>query len=260
LRVKPGKNNVSRKGDEMRYEDLMGLFTKTRSIRRFRSDPVPDEMVHKIVEAGRLAPSGFNSQPWEFVVLRDGSLKEKIVEVIDTYKRTQFDDMETMRESWQGIRWKRGPQDPGDYRNAPVFILLLGDTRTKVGLPMAVRYTDHKRESIFNSSLANAFLYMHLGATALGLGTQWVTAVQMPQVRCFIKSLLGIPEPFETYDMMVVGYPDMTPRPKFLRDTAAMVHSDYCGEDAFRTDEEVRDFIKKTRNWALAVNPARKAE
>jgi nitroreductase len=241
----------------MKYEDLMELFENRRSIRKFKADPVPEEYVDKIIEAARLAPAGFNSQPWEFVVIKDKTLKDKIVDVIDDYKISQFDSMETSRESWQGIQWKRGPKDQGDYRNAPIFIVLFGDIRTKLGLPMAVRYTNHKRESIFNSSLANAFVYMHLAANALGLGTQWVTAVQMPQVNCFLKNLLGIPNELETYDMMVLGYPDMTPKPKFLREKEEMLHFDYCGEKAFRTDEQVRDFIKKTRNWALAVNPLR---
>jgi nitroreductase len=241
----------------MKYEDLMELFENRRSIRKFKADPVPEEYVDKIIEAARLAPAGFNSQPWEFVVIKDKTLKDKIVDVIDDYKISQFDSMETSRESWQGIQWKRGPKDQGDYRNAPIFIVLFGDIRTKLGLPMAVRYTNHKRESIFNSSLANAFVYMHLAANALGLGTQWVTAVQMPQVNCFLKNLLGIPNELETYDMMVLGYPDMTPKPKFLREKEEMLHFDYCGEKAFRTDEQVRDFIRKTRNWALAVNPLR---
>lgn len=245
------------KGEIMKYEDLMELFENRRSIRKFKADPVPDEYVDKIIDAARLAPAGFNSQPWEFVVIKDKTLKDKIVEVIDNYKINQFDTMETFRESWQGIQWKRGPKDQGDYRNAPIFIVLFGDTRTKLGLPMAVRYTNHKRESIFNSSLANAFMYMHLAANTLGLGTQWVTAVQMPQVNCFLKDLLGIPSELETYDMMVLGYPDMTPKPKFLREKKEMTHFDYCGEKAFRTDEQVRDFIRKTRNWALAVHPLR---
>ena len=244
----------------MQYDDLIELFKNRRSIRRFKADPVPDAYVDKIIEAARLAPAGFNTQPWEFVVIRQKELKDKIVQVIDEYKMSQFDEMETFRESWQGVQWKRGSKDQGDYRNAPVFIVLFGDTRTKLGLPMAVRYTNHKRESIFNSSLANAFMYMHLAAHALGLGTQWVTAVQMAQVSCFLKNLLGIPIELETYDMMVLGYPDMTPKPKFLREKEEMIHYDYCGEKAFRTDEQVRDFVRKTRNWALAVNPMRETK
>ena len=251
---------INAKEDTMKYDDLMELFKNRRSIRKFKADPIPDEYVDKIIEAARFAPSGFNTQPWEFVVIKNKELKDKIVQVIDEYKTSQFDPMETFRESWQGIQWKRASKDRGDYRNASVFIVLFGDTRTKLGLPMAVRYTNHKRESIFNSSLSNTYMYMHLAANALGLGTQWVTAVQMPQVNCFLKNLLGIPNELETFDMMVLGYPDMIPKPKFLREKEEMVHFDYCGEKAFRTDEQVKDFIKKTRNWALAANPLRQSK
>ena len=83
----------------MKYEDLIELFESRRSIRKFKSDPVPDEYVDKIIEAARLAPAGFNSQPWEFVVIKDKMLKDKIVQVIDDYKISQFDTMETFRES-----------------------------------------------------------------------------------------------------------------------------------------------------------------
>jgi nitroreductase len=244
----------------MKYDDLMELFRNRRSIRKFKADPVPDEYVDKIIDAARLAPSGFNTQPWEFVIIKDKNLKDKIAAIIDEYKINQFDRMETTREAWQGPQWKRGPKDQSDYSSAPVFILTLGDIRTKQALPMAVRFLNHKRESIFNSSLANAFMYMHLAATALGLGTQWVTAVQVPIVNSLVKNLLGIPEPLEVYDMLVLGYPDMTPKQKFLRDRAEMVHYDYCGDKAFKTDEQIRDYVKKTRSWALAVNPARLKE
>jgi hypothetical protein len=64
-----------------------------------------------------------------------------------------------------------------------------------------------------------------------------------------IKDLLGIPEPVEIYDMMLLGYPAATARPKFLRPKEKMVHYDDCGPDDFRTDEEVREFIRKTRAW-----------
>ncbi len=244
----------------MNYDELMEVFRARRSIRRFKADPVPDEDIDKLIEAARLAPSGFNTQPWEFVILKDKELKDKIVRVIDDYKISQFDFMEQFREEWQGPVWQRASKDPMDYGSAPVFILLLGDERMKAGLPMMVRYLEQKRESIFNSSLSNAFTYMHLAAATLGLGTQWVTAVQVPVVSCFIKNLLGIPEALKIHDMLVVGHPAMEPKGKFLRAREDMVHHDYCGEGDFKTDEEVREHIRRVRTWAQAVNPDKKKE
>ena len=53
----------------MEYEALLDLVKKRRSIRRFKPDPIPDEDIAKIIEVARWAPSGFNMQPWEFVVV-----------------------------------------------------------------------------------------------------------------------------------------------------------------------------------------------
>ncbi len=78
---------------------------------------------------------------------------------------------------------------------------------------MTVRFNPEKREAIFTSSLANAFLYMHLAAASQGLASQWVTAVRVPLIHCQIKDMLGIPAALEIYDLMVLGYPAVTPRP-----------------------------------------------
>ena len=75
--------------------------------------------------------------------------------------------VKTARPAWQGTTWKlAGMTDTaGDYTHAPVYILLLGDPRTQAGLPMGVQCDQHRRRLIYLSSLANAFLYMHLAAT-----------------------------------------------------------------------------------------------
>ncbi|MGM0686745.1 MAG: nitroreductase family protein [Promethearchaeati archaeon] len=64
----------------MDYEGFLELVKKRRSVRRFKPDPIPDEYVDKIIEAARWAPSGFNLQPWEFVVVKEKELKDTIVD------------------------------------------------------------------------------------------------------------------------------------------------------------------------------------
>ena len=243
----------------MEYDNLLELLKSRRSIRRFKPDPVPDEYVDRIIEAARWAPSGFNSQPWEFVVVKKKELKDRIVQLVSDYRNSHYAHMEKSREAWQKNPFPVRRGGPLDWSCAPVFILVFGDTRTKAGLPMTVRFNQPKCQSIFTASLANAFLYMLLSATTLGLASQWVSAVQVPLIHCVIKDLLGIPEPLEVYDMMVAGYSASTARPKLLRAKETMVHYDDCGPEDFRSDEEVRDFIRRTRSWALAtIN--RKAE
>ena len=67
------------------YDSLLVLVKKRRSIRRFNPDPIPDEYISKIIEVARWAPSGFNMQPWEFVVVKKPELREKIVGYIKEY-------------------------------------------------------------------------------------------------------------------------------------------------------------------------------
>ncbi len=57
---------------------LLDVIFKRRSIRRYRSEPIPDNVLKKILEAGRLAPSADNVQPWHFVVVTESKIKEKL--------------------------------------------------------------------------------------------------------------------------------------------------------------------------------------
>ena len=51
---------------------------KRRTIRKYRKEPVPDDVLNKILEAGRQAPSASNRQPWHFIVVTDPSVKDKL--------------------------------------------------------------------------------------------------------------------------------------------------------------------------------------
>jgi nitroreductase len=231
----------------MNYDEFLELIKARRSTRRFKPDPVPDEYVDRIIEAGRWAPSGFNQQPWEFVVVRDPKLREGIVHICKAQAEANA-QMEATKENWQ--KSARPPQhagEGGDYSVAPVFIILLGDTRTRKGLPMVRQCDPQQWQLAFISGLAGAFVYMHLAATTLGLGSQWVSRVSTPYGNCMTRNLLGIPEEMEIYDMMVVGHPASAPGPRPMREKEGMIHYDYCGPDTFRTEEEVKEFIKKSR-------------
>jgi len=222
------------------YEGFMDLVRGRRSYWHFRPDPVPDALVEKVVDAARYAPSGFNSQPWEFVVVRDAALREQITRII--------------AEGLPGLPPKLplppGPpgaavtaKDPLGFRTAPVFIVVLGDTRVRAFGPPFVREADRRWESIFTTSLAVAYEHMHLAAASLGLATRWVTAVVEPPTANKIRELLGIPSEMAVYEMMALGYSDFEPLPKKMRPLSEVMHFDACGEKDFRTAEEVADYF-----------------
>jgi nitroreductase len=185
------------------------------------------------------------------VVVKDKKIKENICKWVGKYGAAvrEMDETREFGQAMGAFPWRDTKMD---FHIAPVYIILYGDTRTKIGLPMLVRYYPNLRESIYNSSLANAFLYMLLAATTLGLATQWVSLISEPYVHCMVKNLLGIPKELEPYDMLVLGYPAYKPRPKLLRPKDKMVHYDYCGKEDFRTTEEVNDFARRTVTWTTA--------
>lgn len=59
--------------------DFYEVIRTRRSIREFRPDPIPDEVLKRALDAARIAPSGSNRQPWRFILVRDEGLKEKLV-------------------------------------------------------------------------------------------------------------------------------------------------------------------------------------
>jgi nitroreductase len=241
----------------MNYDSFLELVKKRRSIRRFKPDPIPDEYVDKIIEAARWAPSGFNTQPWEFIVIKDEKLRDDVMQIIRPARpagASGFSKLEDMCEPWMRQKLQPALDLEMDYQNAPVLILLFGDPRTQLGLPMVVRCDPHRKQVVYLSSLANAFLYMHLAATTLGLASQWVSHVASPHNHCLLKNLLHIPNQMEVYDMIALGYPAHKSRPKLMRPLDKMIHRDRFSEEDFRTDEEVRDSIKKTRAWVFATH------
>lgn len=228
----------------MDYENFLNLVKMRRSIRNFKTDPIPDEYVEKIIEAARWAPSGGNSQPWEFIIIKDKDVKDKIVNIImehSDYNRK----VELTRE--EVIRFPTAvnpPKEPG-FKYAPVFIIVCGDPRTKEAYPLLTMIT--RGDSHFTSSLASAFLYMALAATTLGLGSQWVSATGSPYVKCLLKELLGIPERIDIYDMMALGYPAQKPADKVLRSINDIIHYERFDKTKYRTDQEIKEFIIRLR-------------
>lgn len=228
----------------MDYEGLLGLVKTRRSIRSFKTDPIPDEDVDKIIEVARWAPSGANSQPWEFIVLKDREVKDRIVDIVkeqSIYSRKA----ELTREEALRFPGTSGPvREPG-YKDAPVFIILCGDPRTIDAYPILTTYT--RGDSHFASALASAFLYMSLAAASLGLGSQWVSATGQPYVKCLLGELLEIPGKLEIYDMMALGYPASRPKERFVREKAEMVHHGRYDKTKYRSDAEIKNYIAGLR-------------
>ena len=235
----------------MEYDQFLELVKARRSIRAFKRDPVPVEVVEKILEAARWAPSGANSQPWEFLVVRDPAVKNQLIKVL-----TQGRPPSSERGEDEAPRPQR--QRRLGFKDASVFIAVCGDTRRKIFYPGTRFETENGKittienpmintESIFTSSLANAFLYIQLAIKTLGLGSQWITATTTPHIQAEIKKLLEIPKHMVIYDTVALGYPAVSPSPRIPRTLAEITHHDRYDPSKSKTDNELIEQVRARR-------------
>ena len=160
------------------YNNLLEVAKKRRNNRKFKPDPIPEGYIEKIIDVARYAPSGFHTQPWEFVAITEKSVKAKIVSLLDTKSPP--------------IKNPDGKDDitNASFRDAPAFIFALCDYRAYVGLPMNVKRDNPIVDNIFCSSMASTFLLMHLAAASLGLSSQWYSAAGSAAVEQEIRNVI----------------------------------------------------------------------
>lgn len=225
---------------DISVDAFLELVRRRRSVRSgfFRDTPVPETLIAKILEAGRWAPSAGNSQPWEFLVVRDPATREKIVEIYKGQMREKI-------EMEQAVRGQRSFVDPGvDFVHAPVFVFVLGDPRTTDAYPLRTKLD--KWEAHFYSSLANCVLQMLLAAEVLGLNSIYISDVASPYFSVMLKSLLDIPDELQVYHLLPIGFGKRSPtihHPR--RPLQEMVHSERYDRSRFRSAEQVRAFIEE---------------
>ena len=174
-------------------EQLLEIMRKRKCVRRFKPDPVPDDYIEKVLEAGRLAPSGANAQPWEFLVVKDEKTRREI-EAIFTAAR----EAAKMTDDFPS-------GDGTNVRTAQAMIVVCGDPRFNEAYP----YDSHSHE-IYIMSLANVIEHMHLAATALGLGSCWCTVRRSVDKK--LKGLFNIAEPFDIHELVLLGFPEGEPK------------------------------------------------
>ena len=218
----------------MDYEELLDLVKRRRTCRTFLPDPVSDDLIYKVIEVARWAPSGANTQPWDFVVVTKPELKQKIADFI-AEQATLTRKMEMTRRS----SGSTPPRPEPGLLSAPVLIVLVGDPRTIEAYPV---YSALQRgQSNLDVSLASAFVYMHLAATSLGLGCGWISATRNYYVQVMTKELLGIPRELTIFDTMTLGYAASQPPPREVKTLDQIIHFDGYDITRFKPNFMMRD-------------------
>ena len=176
---------------------LAEVIAARRDVRRFRPDPVGDDIMDEILAAGHAAPSVGHSQPWRFVVVRDPLLRASAAVMADRARLAQARQLDA-----DSARHLRSLQLEG-IREAPLGVVVCCDRRARpAGVLGRATFPDTDLWSC-----ACAIENIWLTARARGLGLGWVTLFDPDE----LHALLGLPEGVVTLGWLCLGWPDERP-------------------------------------------------
>lgn len=155
--------------------NVFEAISKRRSIRKFSPQDIDDNIIGLMLYMATQAPSAGNTQEWEFIVVKDPELKEKLA-------------IAALRQDF--------------VRLAPVVIVVCANLEK-----ISSKYGTRGEYLYASQDIANATMLMMITATALGLGTCWVGSFDEDRV----KFALDLPETVRPMVIVPVGYPDETP-------------------------------------------------
>ena len=194
----------------MAEAELFDVMFSTRSMRRLRTDPIPDETIYRILDAGIRAPSGGNTQHWRFLVVKDAAVKQEVQRVYQkgwVQVRTMYDGRPGPAHM-EDATFRR-LLDAASYlaehlAEAPVHIFACLKERPmpagSVGETLAAALV-----RLSGSSIYPAVQNMLLACRALGLGATLTTVCSLHEDE--LKPILKLPDDVTTYALLPVGYP-----------------------------------------------------
>lgn len=218
----------------MKINDLLKLMSGRGTVRRFKSDPVPEEHLKKVLQAARWAPSGANTQPWDFIVVRDLELKRKIAQIL-------VDAQQQAKRKDKKFPYGADEELVRRFTNPPVLIVACADTRFMRAYPRA-----GYREQILNVSMGTAIQNMMLAANALGLALSWGTVETLSRDK--LRKLLGIPAYINILEVLQLGFPAKRVSPRFRRDPREFTYIDKFDASKLRSEEEIKNLLSTRRS------------
>lgn len=161
--------------------EILDIFANRRSVRKYAQGPLEDEALDKILKAGLLAPSGHARRPWEFILVRDKQMLERL----------------------SGCRSS-------------------GANMLKQAAAAIVVIADEQKQDVWIEDCSVALGYMHLAASALGIGSCWVqvrlrAAADGRSCEEFLREALGFPPNFKAEAILALGVLQRRPSPHDLQ-------------------------------------------
>lgn len=174
--------------------DVFSCIATRHSTRKFKEEPVPQEVLDKVIEAGRQAPSGKHKNQSRFIVIRKKEVLQELIALV----QQEFAKMEVTPENDDNFGGAIRAAKKGGYvfmYNAPVLIVVANKR------DYGNKYAD----------VSCAMQNMMLAANALDLGSCWINQLRWlqdnPVLRAYLQKL-GIAEDEEVCASLSIGYPD----------------------------------------------------
>jgi nitroreductase len=179
--------------------DVFDIMATTRSMRRLKPDPVPDELIRKILMAGLGAANGGNTQKWRFLVLKKPDRKKGV----QVWYKKAFDE-------WVGPRYASSPPPPGSdaarYSRQHAAVEYLTDHYHEAPVWIVACMEDGANpDRSQGASIYPAVQNMLLATRALGLGSTLTT--RHLRFEKETDAALGLPEGVHSYAILPIGWP-----------------------------------------------------
>ena len=165
-----------------------------RDIRRFRCDPIPEDVLERLIQAAHHAPSVGFSQPWDLIVVREDETKTEIAEIADRAIAAAREGYEEPRRSDFADLKLEG------IRESPINICVTCDPTR--GAPHVLGRSSMQRTDVYSTCLAVQNFW--LAARAEGVGVGWVSVLYPYEV----QEVLGIPPHVKPVAYLCLGYPE----------------------------------------------------
>ena len=167
-------------------------FSQRRSVRKYKSTPIPQEDILKIINAACMAPTSGNQQPWKFLVVTD---KSKIIELKEACIEKVIERIKKNKRTLDAGVNEKITRTFDNYLSDPVYIIVLTDNKSK--------YPSYNH---WDGPLAAGYLV--LAARALGYGTVFITD-SIPE--SVTKKVFNIPDTYTRVCITPVGIPEEWP-------------------------------------------------
>ncbi len=201
--------------------NLIDIIKERRSVKEYKANDVSKEVLLRIFEAGRWAPSAHNAQPWHFLVIKDSATKHRLAGAMAKRWNNDLSKNGILKQQRKNLV----EASVKLFENAPVIIIACSTMENMD------EYPDNQRKKIecvmAVQSVAAAIENVLLAAHGEGLGSCWFCA----PLFCAdaVRKTLKIPKHIDPQALITLGYPTNKPNPTPRKPLEDILHQDCWG-------------------------------